>query len=567
MNNLSTILYSNSFLGFAFITRDFIFRCSKLMLYKLSRHMKSLLSRVFKHKTKSWVLFIVFILFFLILRWNSFTAPFERDEGVYAYSAFLMDRGMNPYQYSFPYKPPMIIYTYYFAQVLFGHNVWGIRLLACLFSLITILFTWLIAKKDFGHFSAWLSAFLLSIMLILPVNFGNGFLADVYYAANTEIFMLLPMVVVLFLYVYYQDRAGWNIWFFSAVMSGIAINYKPICVIPIIYIYLIWIAKTLKSRQKIGSIILKLSLALFSGLITFILIYLPVSISDGGKAVTSQLLGFTGCYKNMGNWNYGIDQFFSRLTLMAKYYWPIYLLAIYFLLKRPLLWKYYIGFFIICYLSVYQSIIGHYYLLIMPSLALVASASAKYLFEEKFLAKVNKSILVLFLLILLIYPIRKIFTLTPVELGLWVYGYYDQFYEAEFVGKKVQEITKPGDFVFIEGSDPEILYFSQRLHATKMEWTNFFTSDCPFLDKYKREYIEDLSKNTPKVIVVCINGSCGGLWKEEKASQFTNHLKKLLSDDYVAVGGFIPNTKGGYWTDSITDDEITKVRTVVFLKR
>ena len=65
-----------------------------------------------KNKILSISIVILFISFFVLLNWNSFSAPFERDEGEYAYSAWLLRTGDTPYQDSFLQKPPLIIYTY-----------------------------------------------------------------------------------------------------------------------------------------------------------------------------------------------------------------------------------------------------------------------------------------------------------------------------------------------------------------------------------------------------------------------------------------------------------------------
>ena len=62
-----------------------------------------------------------------LLRHNSLNSPFERDEGEYAYSANLLLTGSLPYRDSFLQKPPLIIYTYAVAKIIFGNNLWGDR--------------------------------------------------------------------------------------------------------------------------------------------------------------------------------------------------------------------------------------------------------------------------------------------------------------------------------------------------------------------------------------------------------------------------------------------------------
>lgn len=50
---------------------------------------------------KNIIFLTVLFLFLLLLRWNSFEMPFERDEGEYAYSAWILRRGIMPYENSF----------------------------------------------------------------------------------------------------------------------------------------------------------------------------------------------------------------------------------------------------------------------------------------------------------------------------------------------------------------------------------------------------------------------------------------------------------------------------------
>lgn len=516
---------------------------------------------------KNILLVLVVLTFFFALRWNHFTAPFERDEGVYAYSSWIARQGLDPYEYSFPYKPPMIIFTFLVSQLVFGDNVWGIRLLASLFSIATIIIVGLIAKHELGNRALWTSMLLLSVMLILPVNFGRGPLADIYYAANTEIFMLFPLVTVLYLFVRYKEKATLLVWFLAGGSAATAIFYKPICLILFLYLFTFWLYITWKSDKETKKLIFKLSASLFGALLTTGLILLPFLMHDGGKMLWNQMIGFTGCYKSMGNWDYGLGQFITRIFLMGKYYWAIYLLIIYYLYKRPKNWIFYSGLLLISYLSVYQSIIGHYYLLMMPALSLVSAFAITLLSKEKRIRNIPFWIFIFFILTTMLWSVRMLFTKSPEQLGVWVYGQYDPFIEARLVGEKINKMSSPEDYVYIEGMDPEILYFSQRKHAVKMEWTNFFSSDCPFLESYKKEYIDDLDKNKPKIISVCVSGSCSYIWHDEKAKGFMDHLSQLLVDEYVPVGGFIPKGDGGYWVDKVDSKNLNLFRTILYQRK
>ena len=461
----------------------------------------------------------------------------------------------------------MIIYSFLLSQLVFGDNVWGIRLLAFVFSFITVILIGLVAKRVAGVNAFWATVFLLSVMLILPVNFGYGNLADIYYAANTEIFMLLPLSLILYFFVKYSEKAAYKHWFLTGILTTVAVSYKPICLVVILFIYSFWIYRAWKKDGGLLNTAIKIGFTLVGGLLSALLIYLPFIWQDGGRAIWKQMVGFTSCYKSWGNWDYGIGQFINRLLLMGKYYWLIYLLVVFYILNRSKDRLFYTGLLLISYLSVYQSIIGHYYILMMPFLALVGGLAIDKLSTLPLFKKTSFWVFTVTTLIILLWPVSSMFGKSPAELGVWVYGNLDPHVEAQIVGGKIKDLTNAHDFVFIEGMDPEILYFTQRRSSVRMEWTNFLSSDCPVLSSYKEDYVRDLEKNTPKVISVCVSGSCRGVWEDEKAKPYLDNLRQMISKDYVFAGGWIPKDGSGYWVDKIIDDNLDGFRTIVYIRK
>ncbi|OGM16106.1 hypothetical protein A2V55_02350 [Candidatus Woesebacteria bacterium RBG_19FT_COMBO_37_29] len=478
-----------------------------------------------------------------------------------------MRKGIMPYEFSFPYKPPMIIYTHLLSQVVFGDVIWGPRVLNALASIAVIVLVGLIAKKEFGKRAAWISVFLLSIMLILPVNFGGGLLADVYYAAVTEIFMLVPITLLLYLYVLKRGKANVFIWLISGILSAIAIGYKPICPFILGFIYLFWIIDSWKEKNSIKNILIRASAAFIGLAGTLLIMFIPFLLSDGGRAFWHQMFGFSTCFVGMSSNNFGLGQLVHRLFIMAKYYWVLYIVLGYFIVKRPKNWIFYSGLLAVSFLSVYYSLIGHYFLQIMPFFALVGAYGIDILLKEKIFTKINSYLVIVFILLTILLPIKDIFAKTPGELGLWVYGPYDPFYEAQIVGNKIKEITKPDDYIYLEGPDPEIVYFAQRKNAVRMEWPDFMASTCPALKSDQQRYLSDIENNSPEVIILCIYGSCGYLWDDKNAKYFTDYLINLVNKNYEVVGGWMPNGTKGYWLEPIGPDEIPHARLVVYKKK
>jgi hypothetical protein len=203
----------------------------------------------------------------------------------------------------------------------------------------------------------------------------------------------------------------------------------------------------------------------------------------------------------------------------------------------------------------------------MPFLALVSAFSITTFLKEKNFQKFNPFLITVVVLLTIIFPIRRMFSMSPQDLSLWVYGRYDQFYEAELVGKKLAEVTKKDDYVYVEGMDPEITYFAKRLSSVRFEWTNFLTSDCGSLKKFKDYFIKDLEEHPPAAITLCVSGSCGVLWKDPVASQHMKYLEELTRKNYRSVGGWVVNTTGGYWLDSPDIENINDARTVLFVRK
>jgi 4-amino-4-deoxy-L-arabinose transferase-like glycosyltransferase len=157
----------------------------------------------------------------IILYLPFLTEPFMRDEGLYASVAQLILDGGIPYRDAFDNKPPLIFGIYSFSFILFGENVWAPRLLAAIcLSLTTVLvyFQGRLAFSPNGGLIAAL-AFALSIGIA-------GFQTN----ANTEYFLVLPMVgaLVAFTLARRTDKAAWYV--LAGVLSGLAVMTKQVAI-------------------------------------------------------------------------------------------------------------------------------------------------------------------------------------------------------------------------------------------------------------------------------------------------------------------------------------------------
>ena len=516
-----------------------------------------------KYKFSNLDVFLIalFIVLFVLLRWNSINTPFERDEGEYAYSAWILRQGVMPYENSFMQKPPMIVYTYALGQMFDNGGVVSPRILSGLFILGTTILLGLIARKLFGKKVGFITIFLVTAMLLLPVNAP--------FAANTENFMLLPLTGLLWIYVFKSKSQRLKYWFLGGVFSSLAFLYKPIVTPVIIYIYCFWIYKIYKNKKEISMVVTRLALSFFSFILTSIIVFSPFILTRTFDKVLESAFIYNLSYTSFEG--FGIANFFNYFGgRYIKFYWPLYILLVLFIVKKPKGWLFWLGLFLTSLLSVYSSPMGHYYILIMPFWALLASKGVLLLSKEKYLKdKLGNTgwlKITLVILFIIIFPFREQFTKTSDGFNVWIYGRVNPFVEAVVAGEKVKEATSPDDKIFVAGSEPEIYYYSQRKSTTRFVITYPLNITSTYQEKYQKELVDNLKKDPPKAIVVS-NLQHSGLWNEGSPRIFIDYLEEIITDKYQVKGAWVYGANDSWWLTELSNEDINSSSLVLYVRK
>ncbi len=516
--------------------------------------------KIFGYRITTNLILILSALFFLLLllRWNSFTAPFERDEGEYAYSAWIMTEGKGvPYKDSFLQKPPMIIYTYMLSYLLNPDALWSPRILAFIFVFFSAVLMAAIVGKEYGKKLGWISAFLTVIALSSPFYTAL--------AANTEVFLIPFLLAVVYIYIYSREKTPPLYWFLSGFLTAISLLYKPVGLYLFIYIYAVWIWELYKAKKDWLLIVKNISLVIAGSLSATLIILLPFILKGAGKELLETALIFNIHYAKM--WGLGLSGFSLEIGRLFKYWWILPALVGAFFLKSHKGGYYFLGLFVISVLSVFQSVIGHYYLLILPFLIILSVLGLENV--SGILLKSGKNISVIFLgiivIIFLLLPIRAQFGMSPESLGRWIYGDINPFSEAKITAENVKKITGTNDSIFVGGSEPEIYYYSKRISVSRFVITYPLNLKTALREKYQKEAIADLTKNSPVVIVVS-QRAMSGLWDKESPRIFIDYFEKLINRDYRLIGGYVWTINGGYWKDNPNKEEIENSSYLVYKK-
>jgi hypothetical protein len=480
------------------------------------------------------VVFIFSMAIYLILSWNTFTLPFERDEGEYAYSAWIMHQGFVPYHDSFMQKPPMIIYTFLLCQVLASDSDWMPRLLAALFVMGAAAILGLHVSKTHGVRAGGISMILMMALMAHPAL--NS------YAANTEKFMLLPLIGCLAVLPSLASSKASSHWAVFGALATLAMSYKPIALMPILLFFLAAAIKTRKENTHWHPVIHGV-LHCVLGIVCMFFMVFGFFISKAAMPNFWEInFRYNAFYATsfLGN----LGSLVSFIDVLGLAGWSISLLLAVFIFKRPGGIGFYVLTLFAAGLSILSSPMGHYYILLVPFLAVLSSIaldtvweSLTFKFRRRPLANLIGVLMISVVLLTMGWPLRRKIWLPPAQLAQRLY-HENMFFLSPDIARRVAAMTKPESPVFVAGSEPQILYYAKRRSPTRFVIMYPLTIPTPMAEPYQEETIAALAKNPPQVMVFSRIPKSWAM-QPESPQLLMSYLTGLLkSGRYQVLGGW-----------------------------
>lgn len=468
----------------------------------------------------------IFFIWLLLLRFNSINSPFMRDEGEYAYAAQLLHDGGIPYKESFMQKLPMIIYTYSLAET-FGDSVSFPRILALISLFLTGLVLADILRKEYNSKTAIVFLFLFSPLIsFYPLE---GFFAQ------PEIFLLLPMAISLWCYFKWRYTRE-SFWLYLVGFFGfVSILYKPIISLAIFFIFLYILLFEIFNNKTTFVKVVKYGLFIFlGGLSATLIVILPIFLKGGLSSMWDSAFYYNYYYSSLIGLNFRtIFYYFVNL-------WPFYLLIIYFIFKVKKNRLLFISILFGCYLGTFGSLLLHYYLIIIPMIAVISSISIINL-EENYSSIFSNyirnfiTILICILLFLLLFFQFKDYLFVKSKNFTNSFCSEWQFSESMLLAKELKNITKENDKIFIFGNAPEILYYAHRRSATRFVITYPIILKTKLSEKYGREAVSDLILNPPKAIITNHKLNLSKISDSEN-DNYRYEVMSIIKNSYNFVG-------------------------------
>lgn len=194
-----------------------------------------------KHREAVWLIAILALS--ALLRLAFLHEPFETDEGYYATIAQNILRGGLPYRDAIDIKPPGVFYLYTLAISLFGATTEAVRTFTALYSLLTVLAVYWVARHLAGARAGIGAALVYSIFSSFPRLQGSG--------SNTEVFLVLPLTLAVWFFLRADDSQKRSQLVWSGLCAGLAMLIKQMA-LPMVALLLLLIPffKTAEARLK-----------------------------------------------------------------------------------------------------------------------------------------------------------------------------------------------------------------------------------------------------------------------------------------------------------------------------
>jgi len=493
------------------------------------------------------IVFVALLALSAILRLTDLGMPLERDEGEYAYAAQEILRGNMPYEDTFCQKPPVVFFWYIAGFGLFGQNLFAIHLIMTLAAALSAFGVYLLARRLLGpegRIGAWLAALIFAFS-----SPGSGYFGS---AANTEIFMLAPMVFGVFFAHRALETERSLFWFLAGFLFSLAFLTKQVALFsfagPALYAsWVMWRQKR-PFPSHVKPIIFGLA-GIGCGIAPLAAWLMSRGVLDTAWDVAfGHNIGYVGSPYGLWKWKQVAGVINDRFLLSDGLLWACIVGCLLMVILGQagrhralffaLLW--FVGSILGVALGPYT--FGHYFLQVLPPLALAGGAFCFLLASgtarptPTLISRGRLLTVLVGAAVIIPMVVGRLSTLAdPIEKRSHeLYSVYgpSPFTAAAMVGERLAASTEPEDLLLIVGSEPEILFHARRRSATR--FTIFYPLTGGFEDSAAmvEELFAEIERNRPaKIVLVKVPTSF--IQDSPKLPEIFNRVQQVLDSGYA----------------------------------
>jgi len=403
--------------------------------------------------------------------------PFERDEGVYATVAQGLLKGQMPYRDLFDNKPPLVYAWYALSFMLFGEKVIAPRILASVLLSLTTLSLFSQVRMVFPRGVAHLAAGLFGLSTGLPF---------VALHANTEAYMLLPLVTSLVAFTTGMRRGSMRWFVLSGVLCGVAMMTKQVAfwnLGALMAVGAVWRWKVDGSTWRA----FRPSACVFAGAAAAVgLIAVPFALTGSLDELFYANVSYNWLYVGVLSFSERLADFVNGTAYVAAVAAPLAGGAVWGLLTVVRRRKQPLDYLILAWAL--ASVAGvatggrffpHYFLHLMPAAAVLTAAVVYEVVTRRSLQPIGKpAVAIASLLVLTSLTVTTVMYLAPraAEQRVAVSVAEQKEWEANSrkLGEYIKARTRPDDKIFNFGREAPIYFYADRRPAVR------YFSDWPF---------------------------------------------------------------------------------------
>ena len=502
----------------------------------------------------------------LYVRVRLLNVPLERDEGEFAYMGQLLLKGFPPFMHAYTMKLPGVSMVYAFFMLLFGQSAVGIHLGLLVANLLSTFFVYLLARRVLDRDSALLSCATYALLSVSQSVLGVF--------AHATHFVVLFSLAGLLLLLRSLDARRSRLLFAAGLCFGVAITMKQHAAFLTLFGlgYYAWRAGRGPNRE--WKALLSASAFFVSGtVVPYVLLLVWVAAAGKFDEFWFWTVQYAGKYAS-GNTLLEAKQAlalqFSSLRETQPLLWLFAGVGAIFLcgkFGRGADRSFIFGYLAFSLLSICPGFVfrNHYFVLLLPALSLLAGAVPYATGRLLLLRHAGSYWSILPVLVWMaaasagMYQERDyLFTLSPPEASRKIYG-ANPFPEAPQVADYLKRHTAPGDQIAVLGSEPQILFYADRISATGYIYMYGLMEDQPYAERMQMRMIEEIEQARPKYIVyanVAVSWLVRGTSKQNVIVWGDGYLHNLY--DLTGVVRLFEYSPAVYYWDADAAGQIPK---------
>jgi hypothetical protein len=459
-----------------------------------------------------WALGIIVCALVMMIRLRLLGIPLERDEGEYAYAGQLMLQGIPPYKLAYNMKFPGTYGAYALIMALLGQTIVAVHLGLLFVNAATIILIYFLGQRLAGTPPGIVAAATYAVLSVSPNVLGL--------AGHATHFVMLPTLAGLLLLTGSPGSYGTARLFASGICFGLALLMKQPAVFLIFFgaTYFVFRAIRYGSTRK----------QMLLGMLIF----------AGGAicplAITCLVLWHVGVFRDFWFWTIAYARQYGSLIPIAQapgifvdslrevigVNWVIWALAGFGAVAGA--WNrrtraatfFSIGLLFFATLALLPGFHFryHYFVLILPAIALLAGITACILAD--LIAKqpiAAQSLVAIIFGAILVWPIiaqrRCLIESSPLSVSSMIYP-EGPFTESLKIAEYLRSHTSPQDTIAVLGSEPQIYFYAQRHSATGYIYTYGLMEPQKYARQMQEQMIREIERSRPKYLVsVVMNDS------------------------------------------------------------